>query len=138
MKRMITAPSFRKMEWVCDPFVENGRDYVKVKNAKTGTVRKVRLYPAPYRKLASLKDTLGFNEGFITLFKGKNDEFFKKSNARWHNYWGWYVVSTEEVPELPNDITSFHLAYDEAFNDPDELKSEYEISLAIGKKMLYL
>ena len=40
----MVAKSFQNMEMLTEPFEENGRMYIKVRNPKTGTERKVRWY----------------------------------------------------------------------------------------------
>jgi len=40
----MVAPSFQSMIVVSEVFIENGKEYIKVKNPKTGTIRKCRWY----------------------------------------------------------------------------------------------
>ena len=40
----MVAPSFQTFEVMSEPFIKNGKEYIKVKNPKTGTVREVRNY----------------------------------------------------------------------------------------------
>ena len=135
---MATAPSFANLERLSEPFEENGKEYILVKT-KSGTTRKVRWYAetpskAPQNKtLRPLKDVLGFSKGYITIFKGDTytllDWFQEEPNCRYHNYFGWYVVSEEEVPEnLPAGIEPVRLKWDDvAIVEDDCLKSEEQI-----------
>lgn len=40
----MVAPSFQAFEVLSEPFFKNGKEYIKVKNPKTGTIREVRNY----------------------------------------------------------------------------------------------
>ena len=40
----MVAPSFQTFEVLSEPFLKNGKEYIKVKNPKTGTIREVRNY----------------------------------------------------------------------------------------------
>lgn len=124
---MLVAKSFQNMRRVGQPFVLNGRTYVKVQNPNTGTERQVRCYtPAEYYRmypedrsnLEIQKKVLGFDKGYITIFKGAvqaHTNWFELSNARYCRHWGWYIVSTEEVPsDIPEGITTAHLSWSAA------------------------
>ena len=121
---MLTAPSFQDFPRESEPYIKNGKQYVDVKNPKTGTVRSVRLYTEKeYNKayptakvsaelskeieadkLESLKKARGFSAGPITLVSTADEKFLSKSNARYATDIGWYIVSTEKVPEnVPAD-----------------------------------
>ena len=146
----MVAKSFQSMTQIEEPFSENGKMYVMVKNEKTGTIRKVRWYDAAeYAKIykepvpevtstqrfTTQKKALGFEKGYITIFKGDtytNLEYFQQSNARYCRWWGWYIVSTEEVPnDLPEGIEAKPLSW-EAVGDADgALKSDDEIKRAV-------
>lgn len=146
----MVAKSFQTMKIMTEPFQENGKFYVKVLNEKTGTIRKVRFYSEneyfkmypEERKTATtinsgnnykynVKHVLGFDNGFITIFKGEQAqylEWFKKSIARYHRAWGWYIVSTEELPQdIPNEITPIRLDWNLVSNEDGTLKAESAI-----------
>ena len=123
-----------------EPFEENKKMYVVVVTPK-GAHKKVRwyneteyakMYPdaePSYKKLRSLKEVLGFKEGYITIFKGDTypllDWFHEQPACRYHNYWGWYVVSTEAVPALPAGIEAIQLRWEDvSYEGEDALKSE--------------
>ena len=146
---MPVAKSFKDWEKVTEVYSINGRDYIKVRNPKTGSVRQVRHYSQnEYLKMypeekaeeaavfASQKDLLGFQKGYITIFKGDtygNLEWFQQSIARYAKFWGWYIVSTEEVPEdLPLGITPVRLPWETVGNDSGNLLPEATIQKNIA------
>ena len=121
--KSMVAPSFQKFEFIGDVYVSAGKKYIQVKNPKTGTIRQVRWYEdAEYAKLYPEKaqeqginqlpthrQALGFRDaGFITIFKGgmnEDDAWFRRSNARYARWWGWYFRSLDAVPaDLPADV----------------------------------
>ena len=79
----MVAPSFQGFEFLTEPYSANGKMYIRVRNPKTGTERQVRWYDnAEFRKLypsvkveikdkyyRSRKEVLGFDKGYITIFK---------------------------------------------------------------------
>lgn len=104
---MPVAKSYQSLPILCEPYTKNGRQYCKVKT-KTGIEKEVRWYNArEYTRLypdapktANIKpqkDVLGFEKGYITLVHGAEADL-ERSNARYCVHWGWYIVSTEEVP----------------------------------------
>lgn len=115
---MCVAKTYQTWEKLGEPFEENNRLYIMVLNPKTKTEKKVRYYPSKIDSSdfsPNQKSILGFEKGFITIFKGDqetNNEFFKHSNARYAKWWGWYIVSTEEVPSpLPFGIEPVKLSW---------------------------
>ena len=146
----MVAKSYQNMEIVGDPFIaESGKSYVNVKNPKTGAVRQVRWYSeAEYRKmypgeetpaatpgLKTHKEALGFDKGYITIFKGDPTpyhEWLLASNARYATFWGWYVVSTEEVPaDLPTGLEPVRLDWESVGQENGNLKNESAIKAHI-------
>ena len=145
----MVAKSFQNMTQVCNPYTKNGRQYVRVLNEKTKNEREVRWYTeAEYAKmygttekksgtslgerLRSRKDVLGFENGYVTIFKGDtyaNLEWFQESIARFNKWWGWHIVSTDTVPvDLPLGLTPVELKYEDVFVDENTLKSDKEIA----------
>ena len=136
---MAVAPSFQNLERLSEPFEENGKEYILVKT-KSGTTRKVRWYEEPMKKIRPLKEVLGFSKGYITIFKGDTYpvlEWFQQSVARYHNFWGWYIVSEDEVPEIiPAGVTPIQLKWEDvAFADEDQLRPESQIKEHIDSLM---
>ena len=145
----MVAKTFQSMTQLGEPFTSNGKQYVKVRNEKTGTVRQVRwyseneyqkLYPEvkenPSPSLGSQKNLLGFQKGYITIFSGdveSAEDWFRLSNARYCVHWGWYVVSTEEIAEnLPSQVKPVALPWELVGNPDGTLKNATDISNAIG------
>lgn len=151
----MVAPSFQAFEMLCEPYEVNGKQYIKVRNPRTGTERQIRFYSeAEYRKLypdsdakasieekkkdkyyRPLRDVLGFSKGYITIFGNtdhENDYFMLNKNCRYAVRWGWYVPSEKEIPDdLPDEVISYRLNYASVFLDPDTLKPEAEITKAV-------
>lgn len=146
---MAVAPSFQNFEMLCEPFAVNGKMYVRVKNPKTGTERQVRWYEEKSTKSISSndpvitrpigekpqKDVLGFANGYITIFKGdtyKYLDWFRMSIARYTRYWGWYIVSTDEIPaDLPTDLEPIKLPWESVGNEDGFLIPEDQIKVAV-------
>ena len=136
---MATAPSFANLERLSEPFEENGKEYILVKT-KSGTTRKVRWYEEPMKKIRPLKEVLGFTNGYITIFKGDINSllewFQKEPKCRYHNFWGWYVVSTDELPQIPAGLEPIQLKWEDvAFADEDQLRPENQIKEHIDSLM---
>lgn len=151
----MVAKSYQNLPIIGEPYEKNKRKYIIVE-CKNGHRKEVRFYnEAEYAKLypaetpskapqgktlRSLKDVLGFSKGYITIFKGDTYallDWFRESNCRYHNYFGWYVISEEEVPEnVPAGIEPIQLQWkDVAFEDEDALKSESAIKEHIDTLM---
>lgn len=141
----MVAKSYQNMEIVHEPFRKNGRMYVEVKNSK-GTIKQVRWYTeAEYAKMypedktdktkdpyyKSQKYVLGFDKGYITIFRGvteEHEEWFKRSICRYARWWGWYVISTKEVPkDLPEGVEPVRLDWEPMDNGNEWLKEEKEV-----------
>ena len=137
----MVAKSFQKFECVGEPFKENGKMYVNLSNG-----RKVRWYTeAEYLKLYpedkeaaaanldnkfNFRKTLGFGErGFIYIFQGDTyahkDELYL-AKARYHNYWGWYIIEGIECPQIEG-LTPVKLEYDKISINDYQLKPENTI-----------
>lgn len=142
---MPVAKSYQTMEIVEGPYSLNGRQYVKVNNGKN-TIKQVRWYSeAEYKKMypdttvaviSTQKEALGFQEGYITIFKGDTysylEWFQEKKECRYCRWWGWYVVSTEKVPaDLPAGIIPMRLPWDCVGTDNGTLQTEDKIKTAI-------
>lgn len=145
------AKSYEGLPVVEEEYTKNGRTYCKVLTAK-GIAKEVRTYTeAEYKKLYGSvsktnsvesgfdqKKALGFDKGYITIFKGavvKNEHFFEQSCARFHIAWGWYIVSTEEVPKLPDGVTAVKLNWEDVAANDKMLKPIEEVK-KICQKLL--
>ena len=108
----MVAKSYQNYPLVGEPYLVNGRMYVKVNTGKT--VRQVRWYTeneyrAMYGESAtqeakkSQKEVLGFVEGYITIFKGETfekKEELREAGATYTRWWGWSIAGGKEVPEI--------------------------------------
>lgn len=145
------AKSYEGLPVVEEEYTKNGRTYCKVRTVK-GTIKEVRTYTeAEYKKLYgsvsktvssktefNQKKALGFDKGYITIFKGavvKNEHFFEQSCARFHIAWGWYIVSTEDVPELPDGVIAVKLPWEDVAANDKMLKPIEEVK-KICQKLL--
>ena len=159
---MPTAKSYQSLEILGEPYELNGKMYVKVQ-AKSGA-KQVRwytdreyakMYPedksvltvleddkkkSPYWR--SQKDVLGFEEGFIWIFKGDTyahvDWFRSKGYYFAYRKWfGWTLGSTKEMPEdLPADLTPVKLPWELVGKDDEVLKSDAEVEKAVNSLLL--
>lgn len=140
----LVAKSYQDLEIVRDTYIENGKRYCDVRT-KDGKVKRVKSYtkseydryypPVKIIKPGNYKHILGFDNGYITLFKGntyENLEWFERSNARFHTTFKWYVVSTEEVPaDVPEGITPVQLPWELVGNDDGTLKDNAIINKVV-------
>ncbi len=149
-RKILVAKSYEGLPFVSEPYVLNGKEYVKVR-MKNGSIKQVRSYTeAEYRKYnpevkiikpaKSRRDILGFGEkGFIWIFKGEtyeNLDWFHSSPCRYARTWGWYLPSDIEMPSpLPANIEPLKLGWDEVSFE-DQLISEDQIKEVVDK-MLY-
>lgn len=141
---MAVAKSYQNLTQLCEPYKVGNKMYVKVGDGK-GYSRQVRWYTdEEYAKLYGVapeavphnrKEALGFKNGYITIFKGDTYsllDWFKQSSARYARMWGWYFVSTEELPNpLPVGIEPIRLTWEEVstndqLNDEDTIKKYVE------------
>lgn len=147
---MPVAKSYQSLEIVGDVFVSSGRQYVNVKT-KSGALKTVRWYSdAEYRKMypeapavdrsadpyyKPQKEVLGFTKGYITIFKGDTYaeiDWFRASIARYARWWGWYIISTEEVPaDLPAGIEAIRLPWESVGQEDGNLKPEHLVKEAV-------
>ena len=147
---MPVAKSYQSLEIVGDIFVSSGRQYVNVKT-KSGALKTVRWYSdSEYRKMypeaiavdrsadpyyKPQKEVLGFTKGYITIFKGDTYaeiDWFRASIARYTRWWGWYIISTEEIPEdLPEGIEPIQLPWELVGQEDGNLKPEHLVKEAV-------
>lgn len=148
----MVAKSYQKLKILSDqPYIKpNGKMYVKVL-MKGGSEREVRWYkPDEYAKMypgesvepelfVNQKNILGFQEGYITIFKGNQEEhedWFNRSIARYCRHWGWYVVSEDTIPfDLPADLEPIELKW-EIVGNGNALKNDEEVR-AVVNSLLY-
>ncbi len=146
----MVAKSFQALKQVGEPYTKNGKQYVLLYNEKTGKQREARWYTEeeyakiygeevaatpPKKSVKSQKQVLGFEKGYITIFKGDtyaNLEWFQDSIARYHKVWGWYIISTLSLPtDIPEGITPIRLMWESVGKDNGSLKDDSEIQAVI-------
>lgn len=151
----MVAKSYQKMKQLGMPYKEKGRTYVRVVSDK-GVEKVVRWYTdAEYAKMypedkkdktkdpyyKPQKYTLGFDKGYITIFRGYkeelHEEWFKQSICRYARWWGWYVISTQEVPlDLPTGVEPVKLFWDPMGNEEEWLKDEITVKSHVRKTLM--
>lgn len=119
---MAVAKSFQNFPIVSEIFKKNGREYVKVQNPKTKTIRTVRWYP----KLCKIENNelihgdnseswasaLGFqDEDYVYIFRDLDyslleyeecdlnksyKDFLSNSSARHNTIIGWYLLPKDK------------------------------------------
>lgn len=148
----MVAKTYQTWEMPDKPFTVGGKAYIMARNPKTGTSKQVRwytdweyarMYPEAKSKTEasvdkSRKHALGFDNGYITIFKGDTYphlDWFRASPARYARVWGWYIISTIEMPaDLPLDIEPVRLEWTEV-SENDILLSEDKIKNIVESKL---
>ena len=142
MPNYYVAKSYQEWEKLTDAYEKDNRMYIKLRNPK-GAEKEVRAYSeTEYRRLYKesplptdaqpsvkvkapagpvVKNILGFQEGYIWIFKGDLDNaeywFEKSPECRYHVTFGWYVVSAESIPfDIPSCIESVQLPWEKVGN----------------------
>lgn len=147
MIKMFVAKSYEGLEVVEPEYSKNGKFYCKVR-AKNGKIKEVRVYSEmEYRRLypetailtkCNHRKLLGFDKGYITIFRGNIEReqfFFEQSTARLHAAFGWYFVSTDEIPKLPDGIEAVKLYWEEVGNSDNTLRPIEEVKKIIYQKL---
>ena len=145
----LVAKSFQELEQIGEVYNEKGRNYIRVKT-NNGTIKSVRVYTekeynkmypnevkrktdSPYFK--TQKEVLGFTNGYITIFKGnafEERDYFRYNSARYARLWGWYFISTEELPlDIPDDVEPVRLEWTLVGKEDGTLKTDAEIIAAV-------
>ena len=143
----MVAKSFQNLKIEGEPYSVNGRMYVNVRTASNG-LRKVRwysdkeyarMYPdevMPTKRWKTQKEVLGFDKGYITIFTGntyEDKEYFKNNSARYTRLWGWYFISTEELPDdIPDDVEPIRLPWELVGNEDGTLKPDDQVLAAVA------
>lgn len=154
---MMVAPSFSNFIKVSEPYKENGRMYISVQNPTNNKVRKVRWYTeAEFRKayptqtipaettnlLKNQHNALGFQKGYIHLFKGEiteevEDWFRLNKEIYFNTLFGWFLPSHEELPEgMPEGIEMVKLDWDLVANGSEKLAPKSKVE-AVVAELLY-
>ena len=146
MENILVAKSYQGLPRIGEVFISSGKQYINVR-LKSGKLKMVRvysekeyhrLYPESAVKVDHSNDpywkpqkiVLGFEKGYITIFKGdlaKEEEWFRASICRYTRFWRWYVPSTEEVPaDLPAGIEPVRLYWKDVCKDEENLMDNEE------------
>ena len=138
---MPVAKSYQKLEQIGNPYIKNNRMYVRVRLV-SGSEKEVRWYnEKEYAKLypgeeniaeIPYKQILGFEKGYITILKGNNQFCESLREARFHRLFGWYIISTETVPETrPDNLKIRKLYWQDISDDGKNLIEDKKILLTI-------
>lgn len=152
---MPVAKSYQGLTQLSEPYKHNGKMYVTIET-KQGHCKDVRwysdaeyarMYPEvkvdrtkdPYYK--SQKLILGFDKGYITIFKGvtpENEYWFEgKRECRYAKWWGWYVPSTIAVPvDYPEGVQEIKLTWNPMGNEEEWLKDEATVKKHVRDTLL--
>lgn len=154
MMKIYVARTYLSWEKIGEPFIENKKSYIYVKNPKTKKEKKVRvytekefnkLYPELKEKTRSKfyktqKEVLGFSKGYITIFAGdtqKYRDWFKDNKGSCTRLWNWYFKSEVEIPKtIPEDLTPIILYWDEVGANDELLKPDEYIIPIVKNKIL--
>ena len=132
----MVAKSFQGLAQLSEPYQQGNKMYVDVQ-LKSGKTKAVRWYTEeeyyknypedkPELSKTNFKKLFGFDKGYITIFAGDqdaNEEYlYSCATTRYCTHWGWYVVSYEEVPMLPEGLTAIELPWESVGNDDGSLR----------------
>jgi hypothetical protein len=154
----MVAKSYQNLKQISEPYEKNGRMYIIVE-MKSGKQKEVRWYnDNEYAKMypeerenkvsrakkndpyyLSQKEVLGFQKGYITIFKNtkpEHEEWFRQSICRHTRWWGWYVPSVEEIPaDLPAGLEPVKLLWEPIGNEQDWLIEESKVLEYVAKTL---
>lgn len=158
---MPVAKTYQNFKIETEPYLMNGRQYVKVR-ASTGALKEVRwysdaeyakLYPKEKESSFSLienrnspfwkpqKHTLGFEKGYITIYSGIDDpynDYMRSIGCNYRRWWGWCLHSDKELAgPLPSGVIAHRLNWsDISDNDETVFRDENKVIAAV-EKVLY-
>lgn len=142
--KYLVARSYEGLPVVEEEYTKNGRTYCKILTKK-GVAKEVRTYTqeewnraygviTPKAPAAALvcdqKHLLGFDKGYITIFKGAvaaNEEFFEQGPFRYSRWTGWYLPSNETVPTLPEGVVPKILPWEIIGMNNGKVKEEKQL-----------
>ena len=140
---MPVAKIYENLNQIGEPYMLHGHTYVKVD--LNGVPKEVRMYSdAEYHEMydnpyQSPQLALGFEKGYITIFKGNTRNltyWFTSKNARYSKiFGGWYFPSSEILPSvLPEGIEPIRINWTDISNN-GKLKPETEINDIINSHL---
>ena len=129
---MPVAKSYANCPIIKGPYMKNKREYVVVatKNNPNKEVRwyseeeYCKMYGLPFDYGFNPKKAFGFDKGYIHIFTNddKNEEFFSQSCARYSTFFGWYIVSNDDVPNnLPDGVRAIKIYWEDISKDDNIL-----------------
>lgn len=140
---MPVAKSYAKMSLIGEPFQENGRMYVYVAAPKGQ--KKVRWYSeAEYKRMYpeaqttttfNARHAFGFDNGYITLYKGRNVRDWAEDDRTniWYNtIFGYYTPGRLILPSLGADITPVSLKWEDIAAHDDVMKPYEEVQKIVS------
>lgn len=145
---MPVAPSFQNYKRISEePFLKGAKYYVTIEHPSTHNRRDVRWYSdSEYAKaygskltkptddgFDGLKQARGFASGPILVIRrnrASDEEWLSKSCARYAVGIGWYIVSTETLPEDAPEHFKYLLLSWEEFKGEDERHGKTPTQLA--------
>ncbi len=79
-----------------------------------------------------LKTVLGFDEGYIVVFRGREvntfKEWFQRVGGKFHKIFGWYIPSNVPFPEItPYGLIQIKVNWTDISKNDETLKSDKEI-----------
>lgn len=148
----MVAKSYQNYKILCEPFIENGRSYVYVET-KSNPKKQVRWYDekeygkmygtapastqtvvAKQRSFGPVKEVLGFGKGHIYIFTNvleEYEDFFRRSPARYHRLFGWYIFEASEMPTLPTGVEAKPLYWKDVGGEDGYLLTDNEVKQAV-------
>lgn len=147
----MVAKSYQSYEVLTEPYTANKRQYVRVRNPKTGNERQVRwytekeytrLYPqqTPQTATSTQKEALGFTDNYIIILGDSVENYpkwRKENGARYARWWGWYIPTTLPAPiSYPSGATPITLPWDSVGLPSGQLKPEAQVKEVI-ESLLY-
>lgn len=151
----MTAKSYLSFEKASEPYLKNDKYYIDVINPKTKAKRSVRWYTEQeyekqYGKIGEdlrneliacgdiveydQRHVLGFDKGYVTVFKGNNEEWLEQSIARYNVGLGWYIISTDEVPtDVPDNLTAVRVYWDDVKKTEKQMREPEYVRKVVAK-----
>lgn len=145
------APSYQKTYEILsdEPYFKNGKYYVLAKHKNTGNKREIKWYSdSEYAKQygkkiekkpqANYKVARGFEKGPILVIRNNkpaDDDWLGHSIARYAVGVGWYIASTDTLPDdYPPHFKFLLLGWNEASPDGTTIKEPKEIARILDEK----
>lgn len=135
------APSYKDYKIVSEPYYKGTKTYVNIEHPRTHNVRRAVVHtPKLSEDNWDMKKARGFSEGPIRIVANdipkQDEEYFRKSCARYAMGIHWHFVSTDEIPEdLPKHIKLIEMTFDEFKKTDTKPKSPEELAKIVKEKV---